>query len=92
MQPLSDTVIADMLRSLNGWEFDGNSLKKEYGFDDFIQAMAFIVQIGLKAEKLGHHPEIHNIYNKVSITLSTHDAGDKVTEKDIKLAQAIDEI
>lgn len=92
MQPLSDTVIAEMLRSLNGWEFDGSSLKKEYSFDDFIQAMAFIVQAGLKAEKLGHHPEIHNIYNKVSITLSTHDAGDKVTEKDIKLAQAIDEI
>ncbi len=92
MQPLSETVIAEMLRSLNGWEFDGSTLKKEFTFDDFIQAMAFMVQAGLNAEKIGHHPEIHNIYNKVSITLSTHDAGDKVTEKDFKLAQAIDEI
>lgn len=91
-EPLSDTIIGEMLRTLSGWEFEDDRLKKEFSFDDFTKALAFIVKVGVQAEKKNHHPEIFNIYNKVSITLSTHDVGDKVTDKDIKLAQAIESI
>lgn len=91
-QPLSEQDIRVALNSLEGWEFEGNKIKKEFSFNDFSEALGFIVRVGIEAEKQVHHPELFNVYNTVKIQLSTHDAGDKVTRKDIELAQAIESI
>ncbi|MEX2347892.1 MAG: 4a-hydroxytetrahydrobiopterin dehydratase [Balneolaceae bacterium] len=91
-QSLSEQEIRDSLNNLEGWDFADDKIKKEFSFSDFSEALGFIVRIGLEAEKNGHHPEIFNVYNTVKIQLSTHDAGDKVTQKDINLAQAIESI
>ena len=72
------------------WITKDNKLIKEFVFDDFISAFAFLTKIAIEAEKQNHHPEIYNIYNKVSISLQTHDAGNVITEKDYRLAAAID--
>ena len=70
---------------------DGLLLHKTFKFKNFIEAFGFITKIALIAEKMDHHPEWKNVYNKVEINLTTHDAGG-VTEKDIKLAQNIENI
>lgn len=72
------------------WKEENNCLKKTFTFKDFKQAFAFMTQVALIAEKQDHHPNWSNIYNTVSIELSTHDAGNVVTDKDRKLAKAID--
>lgn len=72
------------------WEEKNNKLYKKFEFKDFAQAFAFMTKVALAAEKMDHHPRWTNEYNKVEFWLSTHDAGDKVTEKDKKLAQVID--
>ena len=72
------------------WKEENNKLTREFEFEDFISAFSFLTKIALEAEKAQHHPEIFNVYNKVKISLSTHDAGDKVTEKDRDLASKID--
>ncbi len=74
------------------WKEDQSSLKADFQFDTFIEAFAFMTQVAIYAEKYNHHPHWENVYNKVSITLSTHDAGNTVTEKDRKLAKKISEI
>ncbi|XOV92451.1 MAG: 4a-hydroxytetrahydrobiopterin dehydratase [Bacteroidota bacterium] len=74
------------------WTEENNSLKKTFQFDDFISAFGFMSQVAIIAEKMNHHPNWSNTYNKVSFELNTHDAGDKVTEKDRKLAEAIDKL
>lgn len=92
MNALTPEEIQKVLTALNGWTFEDDKLKKEFTFPDFKQALAFMVRVGFEAEAQGHHPEWFNVYNNVKIELSTHDAGGKVTEKDIKLAKTIDEI
>ena len=74
------------------WKEQNNKLVQEFQFDDFITAFAFLTKVAILAEKHNHHPEIYNVYNTVKLSLSTHDAGDIVTEKDRKLAAAIDEL
>ncbi len=74
------------------WKETNNSLKRSFTFDNFIEAFAFMTKVALIAEKMGHHPLWTNVYNKVEITLSTHDAGDIVTEKDRKMAAEIDKL
>lgn len=74
------------------WKTKNNKLTKEFTFEDFDEALAFIVRVGLLAEKHKHHPEILNVYNTVTLSLTTHDEGSVVTEKDKKLAEAIDDI
>jgi 4a-hydroxytetrahydrobiopterin dehydratase len=91
MKTLSKAEIQTQLEQLNEWEFKNKSIQKDFKFKNFSEALAFIVQIGFVAEKQNHHPEITNVYNKVSLQLTTHDS-DGVTEKDIKLALAIDTI
>lgn len=66
-----------------------NALKADFLFNDFVEAMAFINEVAIWSEKHNHHPELFNVYNKVNISLSTHDAGNIVTEKDEKLAAKI---
>ena len=74
------------------WTTENNRLKKKFTFKDFSEAFAFMTRVALIAEKMDHHPYWSNVYNTVDIELSTHDAGDVVTEKDRKLAKAIDRL
>jgi len=74
------------------WKEENNTLKRTLEFNDFVEAFGFMTKVAILAEKMNHHPSWHNVYNKVSISLSTHDAGDIVTEKDHKLAEAIDKL
>jgi 4a-hydroxytetrahydrobiopterin dehydratase len=92
MDPLTDDQLKSELSNLDGWTIEGDKIKRDFEFDDFKTALSFIVRVGFDAEDQGHHPELFNVYNSVSISLATHDAGGKVTEKDINLAKAIDAI
>lgn len=74
------------------WKEENNRLKKTFKFKDFKEAFGFMAKVALIAEKADHHPFWTNLYNTVSFELSTHDAGDVVTDKDRKLAKAIDEL
>ena len=74
------------------WVEEDNKLKKTFEFKDFTEAFAFMVRVAFLAEQQGHHPNWSNVYHKVSIELTTHDEGNIVTDKDRKLAQAIDRI
>ncbi len=71
------------------WKEENNELVTQVKFKDFMEAFAFMTEIALIAEKMNHHPTWSNTYNKVEIRLSTHDAGNTVTEKDRKLAESI---
>jgi 4a-hydroxytetrahydrobiopterin dehydratase len=88
---LTAGTIQEKIKELKGWEFKDNHLEKAYVFKNFLEALAFIVQVGSLSEKQSHHAEIWNVYNKVTLRLSTHDAGG-VTDKDFKLARAIDKL
>ena len=72
------------------WKEENNTLYRSFNFADFNAAFAFMTRVALIAEKMDHHPTWTNTWNKVEIWLSTHDAGNVVTEKDRKLAAAID--
>jgi 4a-hydroxytetrahydrobiopterin dehydratase len=74
------------------WQEENNRLKKTFKFRDFSQAFSFMTRVALVAEKMDHHPTWTNTWNTVSIELATHDAGNVVTDKDRKLAKAIDEL
>lgn len=90
--PLSADQIADKLEHLPGWQHADDKISKEFNFDNFRDAVSFIIRISFEAEEQVHHPEIFNVYNTVNISLSTHDAGGKVTEKDITLAKTIESL
>ena len=72
------------------WTNDNNVLYKKFEFKNFSEAFAFMTRVAIEAEKMDHHPKWTNVYNKVEIWLSTHDAGNVITEKDTKLAAKID--
>ena len=72
-----------------GWTLVDNALTRNFEFDDFVAAFAFMTKVALLAEKADHHPSWHNVYNTVKINLNTHDAGNTVTDKDIALATDI---
>lgn len=74
------------------WKENNNKLEKTFKFKDFSQAFAFMTRVAMLSEQMNHHPEFTNTYNVVKISLSTHDAGNKITEKDRKLAVKIDEL
>ncbi|WP_370088195.1 4a-hydroxytetrahydrobiopterin dehydratase [Ekhidna sp.] len=74
------------------WKEEDNKLKKTFKFKDFVEAFGFMSQVAIIAEKMNHHPNWSNVYNTVSFELNTHDAGDVVTDKDHKLAEAIDSL
>ena len=79
------------LTGLKGWKEEAgrDAIAKEFRFADFNQAFAFMTQIALKAERMDHHPEWSNVFNRVSVVLSTHDCGG-VSERDIEMARFID--
>ena len=72
------------------WQEKENKLYNKFQFKDFSEAFAFMTRVAMEAEKMNHHPEWKNVYNTVEFWLSTHDAGDVITEKDRKLASLID--
>jgi 4a-hydroxytetrahydrobiopterin dehydratase len=74
------------------WTEENNRLSRTFKFKDFKEAFGFMTKVALVAEKMDHHPNWSNIYNSVTIELSTHDAGNVVTDKDKKLALAIDQL
>ncbi len=74
------------------WTEENNALKKTFTFKDFSEAFAFMTRVALAAEKMDHHPNWTNVWNKVEITLNTHSEGDIVTEKDRKLSAEIDKL
>ena len=84
------SVVEERVKELSGWTFEGDSLKKTFSFPNYREAMGFLVRMSFEAEDLNHHPEIFNVYGTVKITLRTHDAGNKVTDLDFKLAKAIE--
>ena len=77
---------------MNMWIVKYNALVRQFEFNDFSEAFSFMTRVAFLAEKMNHHPEWSNVYNKVTIRLSTHDAGNIVTEKDRRLAEAIDQL
>ena len=74
------------------WIEEDNKLKKTFEFRDFVEAFAFMTRVAFLAEAHGHHPNWSNVYNKVFIELTTHDQGERVTQKDKELARAIDQL
>ena len=89
---LTNAQITAALESLFGWTFQNDKITKTYQFGSFKEAMSFIVRLSYEAEALNHHPELFNVYSTVRIALNTHDAGGKVTAKDLDLAKTIEEI
>ena len=90
-QPLSPEDVSSALPSLPGWSLNSGKLFREYKFADFTHAFAFMTAVALAAEKMDHHPDWTNVYNRVSISLWTHDAGG-ITKSDLELAQQIEKI
>lgn len=90
MTKLTDQEIQQQMQQLdNSWIRKGDFIQREIMFSDFVEAFSFMTAVALVAEKHGHHPDWKNVYNKVTISLNTHDAGG-ITEKDFQLAKAID--
>ena len=74
------------------WNEEDNKLKRTFEFNNFVEAFAFMTKVAIIAEKMDHHPNWSNVYNRVSIELCTHDQGNIVTEKDRELARSIDNL
>ncbi|MFN3360857.1 MAG: 4a-hydroxytetrahydrobiopterin dehydratase [Pseudanabaenaceae cyanobacterium] len=87
---LTEGEIQAALTTLTGWQLVEGKLHKVYQFPNFVSAFAFMTKVALLAEKMDHHPEWSNVYNRVTINLTTHDAGG-ITAKDVELARQIDQ-
>jgi len=90
--PLTAEEIARACSRLTGWAFERDALVKTFKFGSFREAMSFMVRVSYEAEELNHHPEWTNVYNRVVVRLNTHDAGGKVTAKDVELATRVQKI
>ncbi|WP_454883820.1 4a-hydroxytetrahydrobiopterin dehydratase [Sphingomonas oryzagri] len=90
---LTEAERAQLLPTLEGWEHDTarDGIAKRFAFDDFVGAFGFMARVALLAEKADHHPEWSNVYNKVAILLTTHDAGG-LSMRDVELARAIETV
>ncbi|WP_025741714.1 4a-hydroxytetrahydrobiopterin dehydratase [Aquimarina pacifica] len=91
MTKLSALEIHEKLKNIDGWEYNDNALHTSFEFNDFKDAFSVMTRIAFEAELQQHHPDWSNVYNRLQISLSTHDANG-VTEKDFKLAKTIDDI
>jgi 4a-hydroxytetrahydrobiopterin dehydratase len=88
---LSETELSAALADLPGWEVEAGKLHREYGFASFVEAFGFMASVALVAEQSNHHPEWRNVYNRVVVDLTTHDAGG-LTSLDIALARRMNEL
>lgn len=91
MSKLTPEQIKKQMKQLDGWDFGENAIHTTIEFSDFKDCFSVMTRIAFEAEKLNHHPDWSNVYNKLSITLSSHDEGG-LTDKDFQLAQIIDTI
>jgi 4a-hydroxytetrahydrobiopterin dehydratase len=89
MSLLSETELRAIPSTLPGWTIESEKLHREYRFPDFVQAFGFMSSVALIAEAMQHHPEWSNVYNRVTVDLSTHDAGG-ITAKDVMLAEKME--
>lgn len=87
IEKLSEGQIRDVVSSLQGWELREGKLHREFKFENFIDAFGFMTRLAFVAERIGHHPEWENVYNRVSISLTTHDLG-ALSNLDVELARA----
>lgn len=87
---LSDEEIQAALSELPGWEVAGGKLHKRYRFDSFAQAVGWMVSVAFYADKLDHHPEWCNVYNRVEVDLVTHDLGGAISNLDVQLARQME--
>jgi 4a-hydroxytetrahydrobiopterin dehydratase len=90
-QKLNQQELSTSLEQISGWEVRNEKLHREFKFADFAHAFGFMTTAAIFIEKMNHHPEWFNVYKKVSVDLTTHDAGG-ITEKDVKLARLLDSI
>ncbi len=88
---LTDSDIEAALAELDGWTLDNGKLHREFRFASFVQAFGFMASAAIEAEKMNHHPEWFNVYNKVSVHLVTHDAGG-ITSLDVELAKKMNDL
>ncbi len=91
MMKLSQTDIDEELKNLPGWSIVNEKLHKEFQFDSFNQAFGFMTRAAMEIEKMNHHPEWFNVYNKITIELTTHDAGG-ITKNDVNLAKILNSL
>ena len=89
---LSKQELDKALQDLKGWSVSGGKLARTFEFGDFSEAFAFMTRVAIEAERMEHHPEWSNVYNRVSISLVTHDIGNKISTYDAALAGKINEI
>ena len=88
---LSQEDIEVELKNLSGWRVLNEKLHKEFQFEDFSQAFGFMTRAAMEIEKMNHHPEWFNVYNRLTIELTTHDAGG-ITQNDINLARILNSL
>ena len=88
--PLDEQQLNEALERLPSWSVSDDRLVRTYRFNSFREAISFLVRVAFEAEDMDHHPEIRNVYSRVEVSLTTHDAGDKVTQKDVDLALRIE--
>ena len=91
MMKLSELEITEELKKLEGWEIKDNKLHKEIQFESFNQAFGFMTRAAMEIEKMNHHPEWFNVYNRITIDLTTHDAGG-ITNNDVDLARILNSL
>lgn len=89
---LTPSEITAALATLPGWELREDALAKDFTFGSFREALSFMVRAGFEAEAMDHHPDWTNVYNRVAVRLNTHDAGGRVTAKDVELARRLQQI
>lgn len=89
---LTESAIQDALAKLPDWAFADDTIHKTYRFASFTEAIGFIAEMAFSCEKANHHPDLSNVYSTVTIRLSTHDVGNKVTQKDVDLALEIEKL
>lgn len=89
-EPLPPDVLQRRLADLSGWRVGEGTIERSWNFADFRAAFAFMTRVAAEAEALDHHPNWSNVYRHVTIRLSTHEAGNRVTERDVELAARID--
>ena len=91
MIKLSESSIEEKLKNLPGWSLKNEKLYKEFQFNDFNQAFGFMTRAAMEIEKMNHHPEWFNVYNRITVDLTTHDAGG-ITNNDINLARILNSL